>query len=265
MSRFLDTLERINRGPTTSMGFGTAARTEKVPAMALLGILSDPGKSVQGAATLARIDAEGALIEGKKTEKTLKKIAQTLDSVPWGVGVQELNGEQVSHYREHGCDFLAFGPERALVGAIGNEDTAFLLRIQPDMDERSLRAIEYLPVDAVLLSLGYMEPPLTIQHLITVGSVRDAFSKYLLLEVPGVLTAEELESLRDMGVDGLGLDATAVPADELEGLKERILALPRQQRNRTNKASAILPRTTYTPPGVPSHEEEEEEGGSWRP
>ena len=259
MSRFLDRLERINRGTPTAMGFGAAARTEKVPSMALIGALSDPGRAVQGASVLASIGADAALIEGMDIEDILGDLAQPLGTVPWGIRVQELKDEEASRYREKGCDFLGFGPEKALLGALEDDDTAYLLCIQPDMEERSLRAIENLPVDAVLLLLKSVEPPLTIQHLITIGSVRSEFSKYLLLEVSGILTAGELEGLRDIGVDGLVVDATSLSAEELEGLKDTLLALPKRQRNRSRKLDAILPRTVYALPGVPSHEEEEED------
>ena len=259
MSKFLDRLDKINRGTPASLGFGVAVRAEKVPSMALIGTLTDPVKSAEAASVLARIGADGALIEGMNTEDVLKGLAQSLGNTPWGLRVHELKGQDVGGYREKGCDFLAFGPEGALLEALEDEDTGYLLCIPPDMDERYLRTIEDLPVDAALLLMKSVEPPITLQHLITISSVRGAFSKYLLLEVPGTLTAGELEGLREIGVDGLVVDATALSAEELEGLKERLLTLPRRQRMRPSKPRAILPGTTHTPADAPSHEEEWEE------
>ena len=258
MSKFLDRMERINRGPTSTMGFGAAARSEKLPSLALVGALSDPAKSAKGASVLAGIDADGALIEGH-TNGSLTKLAKALKNVPWGVRVEGLQQEQASRYRERGCDFLAFPPERALLGALEDSDTGYLLCVQPDMDERLLRAIEDLPIDAVLLPMASVEPPLTVQHLITIGSVRGAFSKYLLLEVAGVLSAGELEALRDMGVDGLVVDATALSSKELEGLKERLLAIPRRQSTGAGRPSAILPTSAHTPSGPSSSEDDDDE------
>ena len=259
MSRLVDRLERIGRGPVTSMGFGAASRTEKIPSMALVGTLSDPGRAAQGASTLARMGADGALIEGMHLEDITQELSDALGEVPWGIRVQDLKDDLASQFREKGCDFLAFGPDAALVEALGDEDTAYLLCIQPDMEERFLRAVEDLPVDVVLLDMKSVERPLTLQHLITVSSVRSAFSKYLLLEVPGVLTTGELEGLRDVGVDGLVVDATALSAEELQELKDRLLAVPKRQRSRSGRPSALLPRMDHTPPGAPSREDEEEE------
>ena len=256
MSKFLDRLERVNRGATTPLGFGAGARPERIPPMALLGTLSGPRKSLQGASTLARIGADGALVTGMDIDAVPKTLAQTLDKIPWGIRVEELNGHQVTQCREKGCDFLAFEPEKALLGALEDEDTGYILYIQPDMEERYLRAIDDLPLDAVLLSMRSLEPPLTLEHLITIGSVRSNLSKYLLLEIPGVLTTAELEGLRDIGIDGLVVDATATSAEELEGLHERLMALPRRPRGRAQKPSAIIPHTGYSPE-APSQDEEE--------
>ena len=259
MSRLLDRLDKISRGVSSSMGFGATARAEKMPSLALVGKLTDPGKSARAASVLEGINADGALIEGKDVDNAHKKLAQALGNVPWGVKLQELNEEQASTFRERGCDFLAFGPERALVGALDDDDSGYILCIQSDMEERSLRAIEDLPVDAVLLRLGSLELPLTLEHLLTISSVRSTFSKYLLLAVPGGLTSGDLEGLRNVGVDGLVVDATAHSKEELTGLRDRLLSLPRRQRNRSTKANAILPRTAYDIAPTPSHEEEDEE------
>ena len=226
--------------------------------MAILGRLSDPAKSAQGASNLTKIGADGALIEGIEAEDISKALASSLDNVPWGIGVQELKGEQTSQYREQGCDFVAFSAERAFLEAFEDEETAYLLRVQADMDERYLRAIEDLPVDVVVLRLESLNLPLTIEHLITIGSVRNTFSKYLLLEMPGVPSSGELEGLRDIGVDGLVVDAIRLSAKKLQQLKDSLLALPRRQRSRSGKASAVLPHGAYAPPSSSSSEDDDE-------
>ena len=237
------------------MGFGIAAKGEELPSMALVGLLSGKRKSVKGASLLAKAGADGAVIEGVDSAEALKEIAKRLDTVPWGIRVSELSGEQVEHYREDGSDFLAFGPERALLGALEEEDVGYLLCIPPDMDDRSLRTIENLPVDAVLLSLKELEPPLTVQHLIAIGSVREMFGKYLLLEVPGDPAFRELEALRDIGVDGLVVDVDSFTADALGALKARLVALRKRQRSKAKKSVANLPSIAYTPLAEPSQEE----------
>ena len=53
MSKFLDRLDKLSRGPTTSMGFGVATRTEKLPGIALIGALPGGKKSARAAASLS--------------------------------------------------------------------------------------------------------------------------------------------------------------------------------------------------------------------
>ena len=170
-------------------------------------------------------------------------------------GLPVKNG-QVGNYRDQGCDFLAFGPKGALLEALEEDDTGYILSIDPDMDERYLRTIEDLPVDAVLLSMKSVEPPLTVQDLITISSVRGNFSKYLLLEVTGGFSANELEGLRGIGVDALVVEATTLSAKKLQELRDALLALPKRQRSRSPRASAVLPRGSFVLPGASAGEEE---------
>ena len=262
MSRFFDRMERMDRGATTSMGFGAVAHSEseKVPAMGLVGTLSKLGKSAAGAANLAKVGADAALLQDMDGAKVPDRLVKALGEVPWGIKVAHLNEEKARQYKDQGCDFLAFYPEGALLDALSDdEDPGYILCIQPDMAGRSLRAIEQLPVDGVLLSLKPAEPPFTVQHLITIGAIRSAFSKYLLLEVPATLTTRELDGLREIGVDSLVIDADAHSVEEIEGLKDRLMNLPKRQQNRPTKASAILPSTGYSLPSGQAQEEEEAE------
>ncbi len=257
MSKFLDRLEKINQGAARSLGFGASAQAETLPAMALIGALSNSGKSAKGAANLAKIGADGALVQGGNGKAAIKQVGGALDSVPWGLRVEGLDGKEANSYKEQGCDFLAFGPEKVMLGALGDEDTGYLLCVKPDMDERQLNTVEGLPVDGVLLKLDSAQPPLTIEDLIAIGSVRMAFSKYLLLEMSGVPTARELEALRDIGVNGLVVDADSLPVKKLEELKKRMSSLPKPPKAKSGLASAVLPRMPKAADVLPAQEEEE--------
>jgi hypothetical protein len=259
MSKFLDRLERITRGASRSLGFSPAARAEQIPPMALVGLLSNSAKTSEGAAALANIGVDGVLIGSAGVDDVGSQVVEALGSVPWGIRTAQLGSEKSSGYKELGSDFLAFGPEGSQLEALGDEDTAYILCIEREMDERSLRAIEALPVDVVLLRLDPIAHPLTIKHLIEVGAVRRMFSQYLLLEIPGVPSTKELEGLRDMGIDGLVVDAAKLSTEEIEGLKGRILALPRRQRNRQDRHAAVLPGTSAPLPGRPSREDDDDD------
>ena len=241
------------------MGFGSAAKAEKLPAMALIGILTDKKKESEQAGMLVEVGADGVLVDGTGSAKALADMAKRLDGVPWGPKVSELVAEKATSFREAGCDFLAFGPEKALLGALEGEDTAFLLCIEPDMEERSLRAIEDLPVDGVLLPSSVIGLPVTVQHLIDLGTIRGMFSKYLFLELPGALSSRELEGLRDLGVDAVVVNPTILSREEIEGMLASLKSLPKKQRDKTHRADAVLPRSSMGFVVSPAQEEEDDD------
>lgn len=254
MSKLLSRLEKINRGSQAPMGFGVAVRTEKTPAMALIGLLAQNYK--QGANRLVRLKADGVLLEGAGLDGKLLEIAGALDTVPWGVKVEEMDGDKARGLVEKGCDFFVVSPERVTVEAVKDERAAYLLSLPSDVDDRFLRAIEDLPVDAVFMSIASTESPLTLQHLINIGSIRTMFDKYLILGVPATISAKEMEGLRDMGVDALVVDAGRSSEKVLGAIKENLLSLPRQRKLRSDRISPVLPHMADSS-AVSSDEEDE--------
>jgi hypothetical protein len=242
MSKLLDKLDRIGRGRPTSLGFGSASRGEKLPAMTVVGVLTDRKSYSKQAAILADAGADAVLLEGATPGKALTDLAKKLDTIPWGPKVSELGVDEASGFRDAGCDFLAFGPEKALLGAMEGENTGYFLCVDPDLEERFLRSIEDLSVDGVLLPSSSVSLPLTVQHMMTLGVVREAFSKYLFLELPGPLSVKELEGLRDMGIDGVVVNPSVFSKEDIQEMISSLKSLPKKQQSRSRRPDAILPK-----------------------
>ena len=242
MSKLLDKLDRIGRGRTTSLGFGSAGRAEKLPAMAVVGVLTDQKAYLKQAAILSEVGADAVLLGGASTGKALTDVAKKLDSMPWGPKVGELGVDEAAGFRDAGCDFLAFGPENSLLGAIEGESTGYFLCVDPGMEERFLRTIEDLSVDGVLLPSSSVGLPLTVEHMMTLGVVREAFSKYLFLELPGPLSARELEGLRDMGIDGVVVNPAVLSKEDIQEMISSLKSLPKKQPNKSRRPDAVLPK-----------------------
>ncbi|MBI4312044.1 MAG: hypothetical protein HY681_09715 [Chloroflexi bacterium] len=261
MSKLLDRLDQITRGPVRTLGFGPAATREATPTMALL-----------------------VLVEGSKAEEAQSAVQSGADAVvlaapgmgnpsapegaAWGVEATQLDKAKADALRGQGCDFLVFGIENTLVEALEEGDCTRVLRVPPTLEESQLRVIEDLPVDVVLAGKPAPEGPLCLAHLLAIANVRSATSRYLLLEWNGPLSAQELEHLRGMGVDGIllrGAGGEALPATVAE-LHERIAGLPpRRPRSDKEGRSPILPRLdggmgpARQRAPEPDEEEEEEE------
>ena len=244
MSKLLDRLDRISKGTANQMGFGAAVRAEKTPPMVLVGRIGK-AKATATASALSEAGFDGAVLDGIPADDS-GKITDSLKDVPWGLKLEEVTTEQVAASREKGCDFLAFSSDKAFLEALSDNDKVDdeegrILCISADMDERVLQVIDDLPVGAVLLSLDSVKPPLTMDHLLTIGSVRGCFNKYLLVELSGDLSSAELEGLRDIGVDGIVVDASSMSKTALKQCKERLQGLSRRQRKPQGRAGALLP------------------------
>ena len=258
MSKFLDRIEQISRGAPVALGFG-ATRPEKVPGMALVGLItSDYSKGVSAVAELA---PDAALVAAGTGKESVSELTKSMDSkLPWGVRATSMTIEEVQAYREGGCDLLAFPLEGTPVAAVATDEIARILCVDPDIEERELRAIMALPVDILLLSMSGHSGPWTLSELASVGSVsRRSGDKYILVEVSQPPDGKELEALRDIGVNGLVVDVGQVPSEALAGLKKELLDMPRQRPGRRTRRDAIVPSSAFSSGEAPGREDDDEE------
>ena len=257
MSKFLDRLEQISRAAPAPMGFG-AARAQKTPGMALIGIVS--GAYAEGIGLLAGLGPDAVLVAGVDGPPALKELGQSLGSdIPWGAKVSSLSGEDAQAYEEGGCGLLAFSLQGTSVAAVRSEEMARILCVDADIESDQLRAVDALPVDALLLSVPGRAAPWTLEDLAAVARVSRRVDKYVLLEVSQIPGAKELEALRNIGVNGLVADVTTADAANLAELKAALLDMPRQRFPRKERATAILPGSAFSLGQTPAREEPDPE------
>ncbi len=238
MSKLISRIEKISRGSPAPMGFGASARAARTPTMAIVGIL--PRNNLRGARRLAVLDADGAILGSVGTDKKLASITDALGSVPWGVQTDDLDDKAANALVKKGCDFFLVNPDGATVEATKDDRAAFLLSLPTDASDAFLRALEDLPISAAFVSLD-ADGPLTLRHLIQIGSLRAMFDKYLLVEVPVAVSSKELEALRDVGVDAIVVNPENSTQAKLKAMKQRLVELPRQRKPRSERANALIP------------------------
>ncbi len=262
MSKLLDRLDRITRGPVRALGFAPAAARETVPTMAVVAQVHGARAKDAQEALEAGADAVIVAVTGEDKQPPLAP-----EGAPWGAEVQHLDKAQADILRGQGCDFLVFGVENTLVEALDEGDCTRVLRISPTLEDTQMRGIEDLPVDVVVVTKPGPEGPLSLVHLLAISNVRSATGRYLLLEWDAPLSGRELEQLRDMGVDGIlvKVEGDDAPKTAVAALKERIAALPpRRPRSDKDGRAPILPRLSLEGAGPgrqrqPEPDEEEEE------
>jgi len=132
-----------------------------------------------------------------------------------------------------------------------------VLQVEASLTEGLLRAVDELPIDAVLITgeqeEGYF---LTWHHLMVFQHFADLLTKPLLASVPLNVAANELLALWEAGVDGVVVGVGEV-VGRLKELRQIIdqLAFPQRKRG---KAKALLPHISGET-GIVTEEEEEEE------
>ena len=256
MSKFLDRLDRLARGPSNPMGFGASSRVEKLPAM---GLLASVTQEQATSGSLASSGVDGFIIKGAIDDGQLSSFVSQVGDLPWGMEVPRLDGGTASSYVEKGADFFRFGANGVEVGALSAEEPAYLLSVPLDSEERILRGVEDLPVDGVVLTVDSSGLPLDLSQLMSLSAVRCMFSKYLLVDLPGVVGAGELRGLRDIGVDAVIMDVTSVSGEALAQFQEDLLNLPRQRKPRSSKSDAMLPRNAFRLPATRQQDDDDEE------
>ncbi len=249
MNKFLDRLEQIRAGVPPPLGFG-APRAEKAPGLALVGLVSQD--HAKGIDALAGLKPDAALISGVEDVSSLLELVRPLGAdVPWGPDRAVLTEEDAQALEEAGCGLLAVSLSGATVAALGSEEVARVLHVSSDVDQDQLRAIDALPVDALLVSIPQPSIPWTLEDLANVARVGRRVEKYVLVQLPGTPGAKELEAIRHAGVNGLVVDVGQTALQELSDLKAALLDMPRHRPRTRERAVALLSSpATSGPPGA---------------
>lgn len=258
MSKLLDVLDKIKDGSPIPLGF-SVKRPEKLPGMALIGLVSKDYANGIGIVKTEGLDA--LILASSGDPKDVNDVTDNLDGKPWGVKVSGLSRDNAQVYQDSGSDALVFDIEGTSASAIVNDDLARFLCVEPNMEDKDLRAVSSLPIDGFLMPLTQGNDGLTLGDLALIGSISRRSDKYILLEVQKPIEGKDLEALRDIGVHGLIVDVDVMDLDNLKNLKTSLMEMPKPTFKRRDRPIAILPGSVFAPAEEPEpHEDEEEEG-----
>jgi hypothetical protein len=200
MSRFVDKLKQASSGGAP-MGFRAAAAASSRPRMLLVAAVAQ-ADAERLAEITAGADAGLLAIDRLITgAETLKQAAKAVPDIPWGGWLGEAAGEVVG---KMGADFIVLSAASPL---LAEEKTGKVLEVEPKLEPTLLKAVDDLPVDAVLVAAE--NEPLTWHGLMLIQRCANILSKPLLVLVPQEVTAAELGALWEAGVMGVVVRATA--------------------------------------------------------
>ena len=260
MSKFIDKLNRLSRGETQPIGFRAREPASPKPKIQLVAILAqESAESLTGHV----VGADAGLLRIVKPStgvEALPKLSQALPDIPWGGWLQGKGLGGLKQLSKAGCDFIVFPATDTPLTLIENKEAGRILEVEASLSEGLLRAVNELPIDAVLVASEQKEGySLTWQHLMLFQRFAGLLTKPLLVSIPAKVTGSELQALWEAGVSGIVIEISPEqPQDSLSKLRQVIDKLEFSLPRRREKVEALLPRLrgeTSTP--VPEEEEEE--------
>lgn len=256
MSIFIDKLNLVSQAMPQPMGFMTGPVLER-PRILLIaslaqGNIDDLADRVSGAdAGLLRVTKSSSIV------RTFQKASQAASDIPWGGWLEDIGDREIEQVAKVGCDFVIFPANTPL--AIPTDDkVGKILEVEATLSEGLLRAVNELPVDAVLIAVEQKgEALLTWQHLMYFQRYADLLTKPLVVFIPSNVSNNELQAIWKAGVNGVVFAVEAEqPMGRLEELRQTIDKLVFPSRRRQKKAEALLPFTTSREePDVATEEE----------
>lgn len=254
MSRFVDELKRFSQAENQPMGFRTSPSLLHRPKMMLLVVLDEAGGPA--ADQVAGADA-GLVALAASSPAAVKAASDEVPGIPWGAWLPG-GGKAAGATLKTGCDFIVFPPDTLL--AMPKEDVGKVLAIGASLGEGLLRAINELPVDAVLVTA---EPKtgshLTWQHLMFFRRSADLLAKPLLAQVPPTISAEELQAVWEAGVVGIVVAPGKKAGGKIAGLRQIIDQLKLPAPGRKRKMTPLVPYIAREPEGAEGADEDEGE------
>jgi len=193
--------------------------------------------------------------------KILQKMSQAVPDIPWGGWLEGGGQAEIKQMTKVGCDFVVFPATNTPLTILQNDELGKILEAEASLDEGLLRAVNELPIDAVLIASeqrkGYF---LTWQHLMLFQRFADLLTKPLLVAIPSNVTDNELQAVWEAGVASVVVEVTVgQPQDRLKGLRQVIDKLAFPSPRKREKPRPLLPHIGREPSVVTTEEEEEEE------
>jgi len=243
MSKLIDKLNRVSQAVPQAMGFRATQQALPKPRMLLIADLAQA--NVDGSADyVAGADAGLLHISNLSEEaKTLRKICEVVSDIPWGGWLRDVGQVDMKQIVEAGCDFVVFPPANTLLAILQDNKLGKILQVEASLGEGLVRAVDRLPVDAVLTA-GEPEEEyfLTWHHLMLFQRLADLLIKPLLVSVPSNITADELQTLWETGVAGvMSKVGVGQPEGRLRELRQAIDKLTFTSQRKRGKTEALLP------------------------
>jgi hypothetical protein len=260
MSRLIEKFHKASR-VDAPMGFRTARTAAAVPKILLIADL-EAGTLEKRADYLEAADAVLLHFAGTAwTVKAVQKIVASLPDIPWGLDMADDEAKKVAGMGA-GVDFVIFAIDSQVADSPRDDKTGKVLQVESSLDDGLLRAINDLPVHAVLATdvFGGEDSSLIWHRLMILQHLANLLAKPLIVSTRTDISEKELKALWDAGVDGV-IVAFDKAGTGIKEMRQAIDKLPPRSGRKRGKAGVVLPRSAgeTREPAPPDEEEEEDE------
>jgi len=245
MSKFIDRLKQIWLPPPKVMGFRqnneTTARL-KIQLAAFVQRSPD---------TLAnKLSAADAII--------ISDIKQLSSDIPWGFAAEKISSEEVDKAVKAGADFIILPADEEVLTPDNN--TGKVLRLDTSVSDILLRAVNELPLDAILVTGdNETETAITWRKLMQFRRFSGLVSKPVLVFIPLEVSSAELQLIWEMGISGVVASVkTASDVNLLNNVREMINGLQHPSPKKKERLIPFLPQGS-TPTAKPEEPDEDDD------
>jgi len=260
MSRLIDEFLKATQNASQPMGFRTARPTAAAGRITLIadlkmGEAGNPVDLTEGASAVLLRPGNS-----RPTLKTIQTMVDNLPDIPWGVYLEDNSDRKTESSIGAGRDFIIFPASVRISNTPQEEKVGRILQVESSMDDGLLRAVNDLPVDAVLIADTPEESDLLVWHRLMIFlHLARLISKPLIVPAPADIGEEELKALCEAGADGILVEVDTKKTGGLKELRKVIDKLPPRSSRKRDKMEALLPRVGGESHAAAPPDEEEEE------
>ena len=260
MSRLIDRLKRVSGVAPQPMGFRVAREEAEKPGIFAIASIASNKLSKMDEKLTGADAVVSHVADSDSGIKLAKEISQSLSGIPCGLWLDDVDGKNIKKAANASGDFIIF-PANASLAVLKEGKPGKILEVPAYMEASLLRAVNELPVDAVLITAeGVKDSTLTCKNLLFFHLCAGLLEKSLLASVPLSISADELQTLWEAGISGVVLAIEDEPSLErfaaLRGEIDRATFPPRRRRR---KVEVVLPSAGGLTEEAEEEEEEEEE------
>lgn len=251
MSQLITKLKIAARLEPLPLGFTGVSKAAPRPKPVLIARIKGDEKQ---AAALVK-GADGVFIDTHQEEiadRFIKLMEKEPEQLPYGCWLG--NNSACNN------DFYMLNLEAEMT-TIKATETGKILILEPEVEDKYLRQLDDLPVDAVLVGSPEVNPcRLTLKNYMLCHRMAVAISKPLVIHAGNKIASSEIEEMWEYGVDGIMIDVDSAEPDAVANFKAMIDKLDLSARRKKIRLAPVIPGIGSSPAAGSPEPEPDEDG-----